>query len=308
MSKRPTPTQIEVSELVALRRSAQQLRLKHRRVRAAHNGGHLSRLRGRGMEFDDVRAYQAGDDVRHIDWGITARTGEPHTKLYREERERPVLIACDFSADMQFATRGDFKSVCATRIAALLAWAAHLNGDRVGALLFDEHQHLALKPQRGDSGVLHLFNKFKDFCNKPNANSQVKTGFNNHQIQPLDRLRRLAPTGSLVCLISDFSRFDRSVQKSLQAVARHCELILIQVNDPIEAAIPERGRLKLLGPDGPFTLNCTPALADAHQRQFEARQEALQSWARQYRAHYAHCFTHEDAAERLRQQLEVRRL
>ncbi|MBY0274525.1 DUF58 domain-containing protein, partial [Candidatus Binatia bacterium] len=125
-----------VAELVALRSDAARLDASPRgRVRTLHAGAYASAFRGRGMEFDETRAYQPGDDVRAIDWRVTARTGRVHTKLFHEERERPVLLLVDQRMHMRFGTRDAFKSVVAARAAATVAWAARDQGDRVGGLI-----------------------------------------------------------------------------------------------------------------------------------------------------------------------------
>ena len=110
------------------------------------SGGYLSRQKGRGMEFDEARHYLPGDDIRAIDWRVTARTGKTHTKIYREERERPVFILCDLTASMQFGSQLLLKSVQAAHIAALLSWAAAARGDKVGALIFNDGMHRECKP------------------------------------------------------------------------------------------------------------------------------------------------------------------
>ena len=117
-------------------------------------GTQRSPFKGRGINFEEVRRYQPGDEIRHMDWRVTARTGEPHLKLFQEERERPVIFVVDFTASMFFGTRVAFKSVIAARVATLLAWAALARGDRVGSLIFSEHGHQDLRPRGGRSGVL----------------------------------------------------------------------------------------------------------------------------------------------------------
>ena len=113
-----------LEELIALSRPAGGLRLARPTARALQSGQYFSRFKGRGMEFDETRLYTPGDDVRHLDWRVTARTGKAHTKLFREERERPVFLSVDYRASMFFATRGMYKSALAARLAALIAWSA----------------------------------------------------------------------------------------------------------------------------------------------------------------------------------------
>ncbi|HHJ81077.1 MAG TPA: DUF58 domain-containing protein, partial [Candidatus Tenderia electrophaga] len=142
--------------LIALRAAGEGLTLKASRIAARQSGNYLSRFKGRGMEFDEARLYQPGDDVRTLDWRVTARTGKPHTKLFREERERAVLTWVDMRPTMFFATRGAFKSVIAARAAALIGWSANRLGDRLGGLVFTADTHHELRPKRGKSAVLQL--------------------------------------------------------------------------------------------------------------------------------------------------------
>lgn len=125
----------ELNELIDLRRYVQSIYYRPQ-GKAIRSGSHLSKLRGRGMDFAEVRNYQAGDEIRHMEWRVTARTGRPHVKIYQEERERPVVILTDFNPSMIFGTRIAFKSVIAARLTALLAWTVIKEGDRVGGVFF----------------------------------------------------------------------------------------------------------------------------------------------------------------------------
>ncbi|MCY3731458.1 MAG: DUF58 domain-containing protein, partial [Rhodospirillaceae bacterium] len=144
-----SPARIELAELIGLKRAGESLRVGALRVRALDSGGHLSRFKGRGVEFDESRPYEPGDDLRHMDWRVTARTGKPHTKVFREERDRPVILWLDLRRPMLFATRGAYKAVRAAQTAALVAWSAVANGDRLGGLVFSEREHVELRPRLG---------------------------------------------------------------------------------------------------------------------------------------------------------------
>ena len=129
-----------IEELASMRYNTTGLNpLAHKKALASMAGGHISSFRGRGIDFSEVRIYQPGDDIRNIDWRVTARTNKPHTKLYREERERPVYIVVDQCQSMFFGSKKTFKSVTAARAAANLAWGTIDNGDRVGGLVFSDN-------------------------------------------------------------------------------------------------------------------------------------------------------------------------
>jgi uncharacterized protein (DUF58 family) len=145
----------DLTELLALRGVARRLRLSSRRpARSMHTGAHRSIQRGRGLEFQEVRPYVAGDDPRSIDWRVTARRGRPHTKLFREERERPVWLLADLHAGMFFGTRKQLKSAVVLRAAALLAWTAAAGGDRVGAVVIGSSSSRIVPPRAREAGVL----------------------------------------------------------------------------------------------------------------------------------------------------------
>lgn len=150
---------VSLASLLELCCGSRGLDLRPHRILASMSGSYLSPFKGRGMEFDEVRPYALGDDVRTIDWRVTARSGKPHTKLFREERERSVLLWVDLRSAMFFATRGAFKSVRASQAAALLGWRTLDLGDRLGALVFDESQHDELRPRRGQASFLHLLRR-----------------------------------------------------------------------------------------------------------------------------------------------------
>ena len=136
-----SPVQVTLADLVRLRPAGESLKLTAPRIRVATEGGHVSPYKGRGVEFDESRPYQPGDDLRTMDWRVTARTGKPHTKVFREERNRPVFVWLDLRRPMLFATRGAYKGVRAAEVAALVAWSAVANGDRLGGLVFSETEH-----------------------------------------------------------------------------------------------------------------------------------------------------------------------
>ena len=148
---------VNLKTLVNMARPATQLKHHKTSIKSQQSGGFVSRFKGRGMEFDETRLYQPGDDIRSIDWRVTARSGSTPTKLYREERERPVFISVDNRANMHFATRGVFKSVQAAKLAALLAWVAQQKGDRIGGQTFTDTACTEIKPQNGKHGVLRFF-------------------------------------------------------------------------------------------------------------------------------------------------------
>ncbi|MFT5164126.1 MAG: hypothetical protein ACI9FJ_002727 [Alteromonadaceae bacterium] len=213
-------------------------------------GNYLAKSKGRGMEFDEVRHYHAGDDIRTIDWRVTARTGTTHTKLFQEEKERPVFILCDLSDNMFFGSRLLFKSVQAAHLAALIAWTAKKRGDKVGGLVFNQNSHRELKPKSRQHGVLQLLHALTSLHEtgiehltqtEPQSAQATATSSNKQRVLLEDacaRLRRLAHPGSLVFVISDFKQTSDTTIKHLSQIARHNEVIACEISDPMEHELP----------------------------------------------------------------------
>jgi len=233
-------TRVSIDELIALRQQARKLNFGHRQVALAQlAGNHASRFRGRGMDYQESRIYQPGDDIRSMDWRVTARTGRPHTKVYQEERERPVVVCVDLNPGMFFASRGVLKSVIAARTAGLIGWAAIAHGDRIGALLFNGEHH-ELPPRGGKHGVLRLI---RQLVAQSDPLENLK-----HPPHPeglntaLARLRRVSRPGSLIFLLSDFYGIDDETGNHLMRLRQHNDVFAIQLVDALELAPPPPAR------------------------------------------------------------------
>ncbi|WP_152555731.1 DUF58 domain-containing protein [Methylomarinum vadi] len=282
---------VKLKTLVALAQKASALNLRHDQIRSGQSGGYLSRFKGRGMEFDESRLYQPGDDIRSIDWKVTARTDMPHTKIFREERERPVFISVDYRRAMAFATRGVFKSVQAAKLAALLAWAAQQHGDRIGGQIFGDHSCLELKPQNGKHAVLRLFNALVSPNFTVNSDNMTLE-------RVLSRLLQHARPGSLVYIISDFRGLDEKSETHLLKLARHCEVALIHVYDPLESHLPAKGCYR-------FTDERRDIVIDTgdkqrilgYQQRFQQRLEHLQHLCQKPGLTLLNCSTADDPLE-----------
>ncbi len=221
-----------LGELVALRGAAHGLSLHaHRPALAQLAGGHRSAQRGRGLEFEEVRLYQAGDDVRSIDWRVTARRGRPHTKVFAEDRERPVWLLGDLHAGLYFGSRRQLKSALLLRAAAMLGWVAALSGDRLGAVISKDGDGPQILPPRGrQAGVLQILQALVDAQPR---NPGVPSA---HLNAALATLRPLVKPGSLVLILSDFSTIDDETETLLSGIAARCDCRLLWLVDPLESA------------------------------------------------------------------------
>ncbi len=289
--------------LVALKRQASQIPLRAVKVLSKTVGAHLSRFRGRGMEFDESRLYQAGDDVRNLDWRVMARTGRAHTKIFREERERSVILWVDYRAPMFFSTKMAFKNVLASRAAALLAWSARKHGERLGGLAFSEEGHQEIRPQTGDRSVLSMLGLLSKYSRSPALGTSTKRREESLS-NALVRLRRVTKPGSLVFLISDFRNRDSHADTHIAALAQHNDVIMLYLYDTLEQTLPETGWYQITDGQRKVDLNtASQTLHDRHQQHFDAHYTALETLSRKYRMHLLSCKTDEDLLTVLKQGL-----
>ncbi len=287
-----SPVSVSQAGLIRLSDPARAIALNVLRVRSLQTGAYVSHFRGRGMEFDESRPYQPGDDPRSIDWRVTARSTTAYTKLFREERERPVLVCLDLRANMHFATRGCFKSVNASRAAALLAWAAHHRGDRLGGLIFGDTTHCELKPRLGRRAALRYVHQLVEH---PDWKNRGVAAGAEPLVQAMSSLRRVVRPGSLVVVISDFVGFARAAQSYLSSVARHNEVLAVFISDPLEQRLPPPGRYRIVSPDDELAIDTFAQAARAdYRKEFEQRKNELEAFCRRYGVHLMPMSTSDD--------------
>lgn len=290
---------LDMSDLLRLRSEAASLGLAPwRRVRAAQAGAHRSPFRGRGMEFDEVRPYQPGDDVRNIDWRVTARTGTTHTKLFREERERPVLLLVDQGPNMHFATRVAFKSVIAAYAAGLVAWAAADHGDRVGAVIFEGTGHKEVRPQRGPRAALGVCRALAERTQREHGDSATAA---SSWSDALSRAARIAHPGTLLIVLSDFAGPPGEAARHLLHLTRHCEVLMVFIYDPVERVLPAKGMYTVSDGANRLVLDMADRHVRAlHQAAFDTRYRLAQDMARRARAGWGEIATTDAVGATLR--------
>src|SRR3990167_2774571 len=242
MHSQPTQpgVRVNLAELIEMRHRVREVQLFSTPAqRSPLIGLHHSKLRGRGVDFDQVRVYQAGDDVRTIDWRVTARTQEPHTKLFHEERERPIYLLVEQSQRLFFGSGLMFKSVLAAQAASLIGWAALGHNDRIGGLVFGEEQH-EIKPRRSKQSLLQLLNRLARANQALSGDGQAnRDSFG----LALRRAREVLRPGSLAVIICDERTLGDSSEQQLNLLARHTDLLLLPISDPLDHALPAAGLL-----------------------------------------------------------------
>jgi uncharacterized protein (DUF58 family) len=266
-----------LDDLLELRHQAHTLGLpSHHLVNSTFAGLYASVFRGAGVNFEEVREYREGDDIRYMDWKVTARINEPHLKVFREERERSVVLCVDKGPHMGFGTRGTFKSVQAARAAALIGWAASRLNDRVGGMAFGDIQAglQHFRPSRGRRALWQLLRTLTEPATTRDASLDCLGG-------ALQRATRGLPTGSLVFVIADLNREVIDLERILGTLIQRNSVALIPVDDPADWEIPSMGVTTFTGTDGTLVEIDTddPDARQVYRDIWEERREMLQAMA-----------------------------
>jgi uncharacterized protein (DUF58 family) len=276
---------VSLQQLLVQRYAAKTLEyLAHSRSIAGISGLHLSKMRGRGIDFEEFRPYQAGDDIRLIDWRVTARTSRPFTKVFREERERPVIIAVDQTHNMFFGSQTAFKSVLAAQAAAVFCWLAIDNGDRVGGLVFSDTDSSLVRPKRSRRSALHLlnqifqYNQHLQYVKDPDALIPSDPTFQPGLAHALGQIRRITKPGSTLYVISDFVTLDEKALQYLNQLSRHNNVVCCFVYDALEETLPVPGMYSITDGGRKGSLNThSPRARARYREQFQERVAALEA-------------------------------
>ncbi len=271
---------ISLDKLIFLRGDARGFSLLPRQpVTSLLAGRHASRLRGRGLDFDELRHYQQGDDIRTIDWKATARLRSPYVRAYTEERERSVLLVVDQRVPMFFGSRRTMKSVAAAEAAALGAWRALQVGDRVGGIVFNENEIVELRPHRSRGRVLRLLHEIVRFNgllaspDPPSGNTTL-----NHA---LEHAVRCAAHDHLVVLISDLDGADERTRRLATQLAAHNDLLVMAVYDRLGASLVGRPGMVATDRGEAWEIPSGTTFADSFRLAF---QSLLDEWTEIFRA------------------------
>ncbi|MEL0167034.1 MAG: DUF58 domain-containing protein [Pseudomonadaceae bacterium] len=292
--------------LLATRRHCHELPLFSRPVRSGRQTGQQnSRLRGRGVDFDQVRAYLPGDDIRNIDWRVTARSQKVHTKVFNEERERPVFLIGEQSPRLFFGSQRCLKSVLAAETCALIAWTALAHHDRVGGMVFGPGQCHEVRPRRDRKALLQLLQLLvqANHALAPETAEPTESATESLNLA-LRHSREIIRPGSILYIVCDHAAIDGLNQSLLVPLAGHNDLILLPVFDPLDSELPAKGALNFAQGEQRLTLDAADnSVREAYANQFQAQRQAWLRLARRLRCSLLPLDTSTPAHEQLRDNL-----
>lgn len=272
------------------------------KVRSILGGKHASKLRGRGLDFEEVRNYVPGDDIRNIDWKVTARTQKTHSRVYSEEKEKPALIIVDQSKSMFFGSQRKTKAVVAAELAALAAFKVLKEGDRVGGLVFADAGVDIIFPKRDRKNILRFLEKIVERNHELLDSEPVN--FSKALPETLRKVQNIVTHDFLVILISDFNRYSPDLVKFITRLSQHNDLILAKVFDPMEKEIP---KTKLIAGDGNKQLLLDGEdlkLRDQFEKVFDKDFENFKSQMKKHRIPVVTVNTMEDTDKQLKEILK----
>lgn len=235
-------------------------------------GRHASRLRGRGLNFEEIRKYLPGDDIRQIDWKVTARTRKPHARVYTEERERPVILVVDQRLGMFFGSQRNLKSVTTCELAALAAWRTIGVQDRIGAVVFNDSRAVNIRPHRSQDTVMRILQQMLDMNHELQAESTIAPSPAMLN-EALRRAVQLAKHDCLVVMITDGDGSDDETKNLVTQIAQHNDIILAFVFDPLEADLPELSQVVISDGQQQLELNASAEMRARYRDDFAERRK-----------------------------------
>jgi len=274
---------VQLDELAKLQHKASGFSfLPKQPIHSVLSGRHTSKLRGRGLNFEELRNYVPGDDTRHIDWKVTARTRTPYVRVYTEEKDRTVWLLVDQRVSMFFGSAKRMKSVVAAEVAALSAWRVLSVGDRVGALVFNDSDISVIPPHRSRERVMQILKQVVDKNHALNADPGLKPDPDKLN-EALKQVSLMARHDCLVCLITDGDGLNTESRKHITRLAEHNDVLTAFIYDPLEKDMPAAGRLRFADGEGQLEADTSnKKLRRSFQNEFEQRLEWMQSASRRF--------------------------
>ncbi len=299
-----TGVYVTLDELIALQYKAKGFTFLPRQpIHSILAGRHASRMRGRGLDFEEIRGYLPGDDPRTIDWKVTARTQEPHVRVYTEERDRPAILVVDQRTAMFFGSVRSMKSVVAAQVAALGAWRVFASGDRVGAVVFNDSNIETIKAHRSRRAVLQILNAVVEMNRALSIDAKIRS--NPEMLnRALDGVARIAKHDYLITIISDFDGMDDETTRLMTLMSQHNDMIVVPVFDPLSQRFPERGRLVVS--DGELQLELDTEKGSVRERMIDVgdrRMKSIVKWWEELAVPVAPLTTDRDPVEQIQELL-----
>ena len=295
----------DLDELIRIQFKARDFSFRPQQpVSSVLSGRYASRLRGRGLNFEELRRYHPGDDIRTMDWKVTARTRTPHVRVYTEEKDRSVLLLVDQRQHMFFGTRDRLKSVTAAELAALAAWRALDVGDRIGAIVFSDTEMAEVRPQRSRQNVMEILGHVVRQNHALAADSMVPS--NPGQLNDvLEKARVLAPHDALVVLITDGLGVNDETQRLAAGLVAHNDVLALLVHDP--SRIDPTG-VRMTVSDGSMQMDLdltNPAISEKMERDFRTEEEEMTHFLRRLSAPLLMISNEGDVVAQVRRHLGV---
>lgn len=277
-----------MDELVSLKKYLPYIRRRHNNITSYQAGDIRSAFKGRGMELEEVRAYGYGDDVRDIDWRVTARKGDVYTKVFAEEKDREVYAVLDLSPYMVFGTKKELKSVSAAKLAALLGWQSLLNKDRFGLILFDGKNSRFFKPQNNQRNLMAIFKAIAD-ASMATLQEAAETGEDNISdlSVPLQFLQYNLKSKAQIFIISNYNHISDDTKKTVVALNRRCRVYCVNVYDLLEEMAPEDGEYSAEYEGQKLIFNTfSPDFKKAYAEYFAEKRKNMEDFCRRLGCHY----------------------
>ncbi|MGB2078715.1 MAG: DUF58 domain-containing protein [Vibrio sp.] len=264
-------------QLVALKAKAGQLHLPSLlKAQSVLSGRHVSRFRGRGLNFEELRHYQQGDDIRNLDWKVTMRTGKPHVRAYTEEKDHNVMICVDQRCSMFFSSVDTMKSVVAAELAALLGWIVLKQSDRVGFALFNNTDFITTKPKRSQGDLLMALQRLSQLNQE--LSSDVAANQSQDINQVFERIMATRPKNTMIIILSDFFLIDQQGIEKLKYLQQHNNLLSIMITDPMEKSFDLADGEQWVISDGLYQFNIdTKHNAQAVNQELSSRYNTKQN-------------------------------
>lgn len=283
----PDGLSVRLEELVEQRKYLPYIKQRHIPATSDMAGDIRSAFKGRGMEFEEVRTYGFGDDVRDIDWRVTARKGDTYTKVFAEEKDREVYVVLDLSPYMLFGTKKELKSVSAAKLAALLGWQSLANKDRFGLILYDGKDTKVFKPQNNQKNLMAIFKAIaetsKEILNKFQEQPLSETDISD----PLRFLEFNVKSRAVVFIISDFNDVNEPTKKTLVALTKRCRVYCINVYDVLEDAAPQNGEYFVQYSGDKLIFNTTSDIfKETYYRYFQQKRKVMDRFCKRFGCQY----------------------